>query len=382
MAIRAFRRDVNLSKVVIHHTATIGLSGNQINQNTLASEQFGAAWDILIDSDGSYGLTPRWTYALNPENFTEGVHLYKLFKYDTHHLSAATQDATLNEIAIHVAVVGNFDVNTPTGYQHSALSRLLQYIQTRYTISDILYASDVAPVTSPGNLFFEKGSLGIAERIPITARSVSFELLTPTTTFRFAVTPTVRPRERRKTFDPRFGTGATAVDNKITTYVPVVPVVPPTLDAPLLYLPANNSTGSVVNPLLQWYSASAATYYGVEVATSSSFGATTLFSGSTSIGQLVQPIPSNLLQANAIYYWRVKAYNATLSSAYSETWNFTTELAVFAFITSNVVIKYDDFDVTGYGIPSAGSVQVAYEDFGTVQYQSPTAPSMSVFITP
>jgi hypothetical protein len=87
-----------------------------------------------------------------------------------------------------------------------------------------------------------------------------------------------------------------------------------------LAFPANGATEISKNPVLRWNSSKAATYYTLQVGTSSSFETPlveqnwitdTSFALSSLVGE-------------TIYYWRVKANNGGGSSAYSPTWSFRT----------------------------------------------------------
>jgi len=92
------------------------------------------------------------------------------------------------------------------------------------------------------------------------------------------------------------------------------------LSAPILNSPANNSTDVSLNPNLIWNEVEKATSYSIQVATSVDF--------SNPIINLNNISDSNYnlsyLSYSTMYYWRVKAQNATLTSDWSDIWHFTT----------------------------------------------------------
>ena len=92
------------------------------------------------------------------------------------------------------------------------------------------------------------------------------------------------------------------------------------LTSPILNSPANNSTDVSLNPNLIWNEVEKATSYSIQVATSVDF--------SNPIINLNNILDSNYnlsnLSYSTMYYWRVKAQNATLTSDWSDIWHFTT----------------------------------------------------------
>jgi hypothetical protein len=97
--------------------------------------------------------------------------------------------------------------------------------------------------------------------------------------------------------------------------------------APALSSPANNATGVATEPNLQWNASSGATSYQVQVSTASDFN-TTVFNQSNITTTEVAVSPA--LDANATYYWRVKAFNDSGNSDWSTTWSFTTGATISA----------------------------------------------------
>jgi hypothetical protein len=92
------------------------------------------------------------------------------------------------------------------------------------------------------------------------------------------------------------------------------------LAAPTLVSPVNGATGVSITPTLVWNASSGATNYLLQLATDSAFISIILSdSTSTSTSQAV----GSLVNSTA-YYWRVRAENATGSSAWSTVSSFTT----------------------------------------------------------
>ncbi|MBI4547377.1 MAG: T9SS type A sorting domain-containing protein [Ignavibacteriae bacterium] len=95
---------------------------------------------------------------------------------------------------------------------------------------------------------------------------------------------------------------------------------PPPPSAPTLSLPLNNSTNQKTTLSLMWNASSGATSYRLQVSTDSLFGSTVVDDSTiTSTSKIVGPLVDSTK-----YYWHVRAKNTGGTSAYSETWNFTT----------------------------------------------------------
>lgn len=91
------------------------------------------------------------------------------------------------------------------------------------------------------------------------------------------------------------------------------------LDTPELVAPANAATDQPVAVTLSWSGVDGATSYCVQVATSSDFAAPVVdVDGVTATSYLV-----NELQPGTTYYWRVKAKNSLLESAFAAAFSFT-----------------------------------------------------------
>lgn len=97
--------------------------------------------------------------------------------------------------------------------------------------------------------------------------------------------------------------------------------IEPTLDAPTLTLPLNEAIGIAVEGVtLQWNTVTNANTYTLQVSTESNFG-TFIYNGSTSASS--QYIEN--MTCETTYFWRVRASNLEVTSAWSQVWQFTTE---------------------------------------------------------
>lgn len=97
---------------------------------------------------------------------------------------------------------------------------------------------------------------------------------------------------------------------------------PLVLPTPVLISPPNGATGVSVTPTLDWGDVSGATYYRVQI-----FTGVNPVHEANNIPQSQYTVPSNVLSGLTSYYWRVKAFNANDSSAYSGYFTFTTAVA-------------------------------------------------------
>ena len=112
------------------------------------------------------------------------------------------------------------------------------------------------------------------------------------------------------------GTSAWSAARSFTTTAPLALPAAPTLSAP-----ANNATNQLTATRLSWNAAARATTYEVQVSTSNTF-ATTAFSRTGLTARNVTVSPA--LVARTIYYWRVRAVNATGTGPWSATRQYTT----------------------------------------------------------
>jgi phosphodiesterase/alkaline phosphatase D-like protein len=101
-------------------------------------------------------------------------------------------------------------------------------------------------------------------------------------------------------------------------------VADPVPSAPVLASPADKALNLTANTSVSWSPSSYATAYTVQVSTSSNFS-TISYSGTNLTGTSF-----NLtgLSSNTTYYWRVNATNASGTSGWSGTWQFTTQTIV------------------------------------------------------
>lgn len=95
----------------------------------------------------------------------------------------------------------------------------------------------------------------------------------------------------------------------------------PTLAAPTLIAPKNDSTNAPTTLTFSWNSVATATSYDIQVSTSSAF--TSTIKDSSVTGTSATFILSNSTQ----YYWRVRAKNSTLTSSWSTSRTFVTSTA-------------------------------------------------------
>jgi len=94
------------------------------------------------------------------------------------------------------------------------------------------------------------------------------------------------------------------------------------LQTPTLISPTNGASSVTLTPLIDWSDVSGATTYNVQVATNPGFSTPVIDLSSLPSSQY--QVPSGLLQANTLYYWRASASNSNGTSAWASAWNFTT----------------------------------------------------------
>jgi hypothetical protein len=112
------------------------------------------------------------------------------------------------------------------------------------------------------------------------------------------------------------GTSAWSTVNQFTTLVAAP------LD-PVLSAPINNAVNQALSLSLAWGKVSSATSYTLEVSADSNFTSTIVsLTGITATTQVISGISNS-----TVYYWRVKAINASGSSNWSTFFRFTTTLA-------------------------------------------------------
>lgn len=91
--------------------------------------------------------------------------------------------------------------------------------------------------------------------------------------------------------------------------------------APTLLAPANNSISNSTTPTLDWYDAAYATKYEIQIATDAAF--TNIVIDEITFSSHYAVLPSQTLNYNTKYYWRVYSFNNGWSGP-STVWNFKT----------------------------------------------------------
>ena len=130
--------------IVLHHTATEAGSVASIHANHLGRKTNGQPWlgigyHFVIGNgkgmpDGSVQPTFRWRDQLH------GAH---------------AGDQAHNQHGIGIALIGNFQNQTPTTKQLDSLRRLIQYLLTTHSVptNQILGHRDIKATACPGKLF-------------------------------------------------------------------------------------------------------------------------------------------------------------------------------------------------------------------------------------
>ena len=137
------RLNTDLQYIVVHHTQGMSL-GEDLNNAALGDNQFGLDYDIIVNPEGTVDMTPRWIFALQASQYIKDIDVRKITQYPMHHFSAASERTDLNRNAVHVAVVGNFDIDFLLPSQLSKLVLVLARLCDVYGIGvdNIQYHSD------------------------------------------------------------------------------------------------------------------------------------------------------------------------------------------------------------------------------------------------
>ncbi len=114
--------------------------------------------------------------------------------------------------------------------------------------------------------------------------------------------------------------------------------------APTLISPANNSINQSQTPLMDWSDVATALSYRLQISKLNDFSTTVLDSSGIPASQFT--VPSGLLGADTIYYWRVYSTHVTGNGPYSAVWNFRTAPLI---ITLNLTMIPGGFYNTGTG---------------------------------
>ncbi|HOZ30048.1 MAG TPA: T9SS type A sorting domain-containing protein, partial [Bacteroidales bacterium] len=118
------------------------------------------------------------------------------------------------------------------------------------------------------------------------------------------------------------------------------------LDAPILVSPTNNATEiDAESVVLDWNSVSGASQYVYEISTDNTFSTDVT---TETINETQKTLTA--LSEGIQYFWRVKATDGVIESAWSEVWNFTTESTQQYTLIINVIgcgfVKVNDIEYT------------------------------------
>jgi photosystem II stability/assembly factor-like uncharacterized protein len=95
-----------------------------------------------------------------------------------------------------------------------------------------------------------------------------------------------------------------------------------TINTVFLESPANNEVDVKISPLLTWEAQTGIGGYQAQVSTTNNFG-NVLVSEYVPVAENSLIVPM-VLDKDAVFYWRVRAYNGLDTSGWSETWSFRT----------------------------------------------------------
>lgn len=158
--LRSVRVDYQFKGVIIHHTEDLlSKTGKDLNLCWIQMGVFGAPYDIIINVDGTVDLTPLWIYAQSASQYKENIDVNSLFNYKYHYLSKAGVTDWQNKYVIHVAFIGNFNVQTPSWAQLRAGQKVLQKIKKKLENIEIKYCDESISRVCPGKNFFKKQDL-------------------------------------------------------------------------------------------------------------------------------------------------------------------------------------------------------------------------------
>jgi hypothetical protein len=181
--VRDFRQNSDIVNAVIYSAGLSNSSavpiGINMNKAAVQSQKFGLDQDIVLNIDGTYDVTPRWSYGVSPQQYVQNVALNRLTSYTQHHQSTCTHDDKINQTSVHILVVGDFQNTAPTPLQLSRLLSLIDYFTEFYTLKNVYYHSDIDPTSDPGRYFFSKSQLGVAAQKKINTVPVPFVTLVP-----------------------------------------------------------------------------------------------------------------------------------------------------------------------------------------------------------
>lgn len=157
------------------------------------------------------------------------------------------------------------------------------------------------------------------------------------------------------------GTSSWSNARSFTTLVLAAP------STPVLNTPAQNATGIPITTTLTWVASTNADSYQVQLSMDSTF-ATTMVNDSTIAGtsRVIGPLADS-----TVYYWRVNAKNASGTSSWSSTWNFTTQLPKPQLIsplqnTQDVIPDTTTLSWSSPANPASYRIQVAIDSLFTL----------------
>ncbi|HPO64268.1 MAG TPA: fibronectin type III domain-containing protein, partial [Candidatus Kapabacteria bacterium] len=157
---------------------------------------------------------------------------------------------------------------------------------------------------------------------------------------------------------------------------------------PVLNSPVNASLCNSINPLFDWEEVAGATSYTLQLASNANFDVPIYENTEIIETELLLP-ESVVLNNNERYFWRVNAFNGTITSFWSKTLNFITEgesLPVPSLLNpENGVENYLTsfvFEWTGYLAASGYHLQVATDEaFENILINEPNYPGTSYVVS-
>lgn len=106
------------------------------------------------------------------------------------------------------------------------------------------------------------------------------------------------------------------------------------IPAPKLISPVNDAQNQALNVLFSWGKFTPSTGYRVEITKDPSFNSGVVTKNSTTGFATFSH-----LEAGTTYYWRVKTFNGTLESPWSQAWKFTTEKVNGFYVLSDLGVR-------------------------------------------
>jgi len=107
---------------------------------------------------------------------------------------------------------------------------------------------------------------------------------------------------------------------------------------PTLYYPINNAIGISLTPDFSWSYTNFTSSYEIEIATSSSFGSSTVFQ--RTVITTNTNVQSGILNYSTTYYWHVRAIGLGGTSDWSEVKNFLTTLITDVEMENEIPIEF------------------------------------------